>query len=59
MLKNDQLGPALEKLLQSTHEQEAAFALILVVVSVILLAWPARQKQAILNTSDQNQEVSS
>jgi serine/threonine protein kinase/TM2 domain-containing membrane protein YozV len=59
MLKNGQLGPALEKLLQSTREEEVAFALILVMVSVILLAWPAKQQLPILNTSDQNQEANS
>jgi len=59
MLNSDQLGPALEKLLKSTGEDEAVMALILVVVSVIILAWPPRQKQPVFRTVAQNQEVMS
>lgn len=57
MLNNRQLGPALEKLLRISGKDEAVIALILVVVSVVVLAWPPRQKQPVLTTV-QNQGVS-
>lgn len=59
MLNNNQLGPALEKLLRITDVEIAIIALILVIVSVVVLAWPPRQKQPIFKTVVQNQEVSS
>ncbi|MHC4638155.1 MAG: protein kinase domain-containing protein [Planctomycetota bacterium] len=57
MLNNEQLGPALEKLLKSTGDEELVFALIFVVVSVVILAWPPRRKQPVFQTVAQNQEV--
>jgi TM2 domain-containing membrane protein YozV len=57
MLNSNQLGPALEKLLKSTGEDEAVMALILFVASVIILAWPPGQKQPVFKTVAQNQEV--
>ncbi len=59
MLNNEQLGPALEKLLKSTGEEELVFTLIFVVVSVVILAWPPRRKQPVFKTVVQNQEVNS
>ena len=59
MLNNHQLGPALEKLFRGSGSEEAVFALILVLASVIILAWPPRRKQPVFQTVAQNQEVSS
>ena len=50
MLNNGQLGPALEKLFRGTAEEALFFALIFVVVSVVILAWPPRRKQPVLAT---------
>ena len=58
MLNNNQPGPALELLLSSTGKEEAVFALIFVVISVVVLAWPPRQKQPVFQTVAPNQEVS-
>ena len=59
MLNNEQLGPALERLFKSAGDDELIFALILVLASVIILAWPPRRKQPIFQTVVQNQEVNS
>jgi len=48
MLNSQQIGPAFDILLRSTHNEQAAFAGVLFLVSVIVLAWPARQRQMIL-----------
>jgi serine/threonine protein kinase len=58
MLNNNQPGPALELLLSITGKEEALTALIFVAISVIVLAWPPRQKQPVLQTVVPNQEVS-
>lgn len=57
MLNNEQLGPALEILFKSTSEDAIVFALIFVVVSVVILAWPPRRKEPVLATVS-NQGVS-
>ena len=48
MLNSQQIGPAFDKLLRSTHNEKAAFAGVLFLVSVVVLAWPARNRQMIL-----------
>ena len=49
MLNSQQIGPAFDMLLRSTHNEEAAFAGVLFLMSIIVLAWPARSRQMILN----------
>jgi hypothetical protein len=56
MLEAQQIGPAFEKLLRSPQSEEALFAGVLFLVSVVVLAWPARQRQMIL-TPAPNQGV--
>jgi len=48
MLNSQQIGPAFDKLLRSTHNEQAAFAGVLFLLSVVVLAWPARSRQMIL-----------
>jgi len=48
MINSKQIGPAFDLLLRSTHNEQAAFAGVLFLVSIIVLAWPARQRQMIL-----------
>lgn len=57
MLNSQQYGPAIERLLQSWQNDTAFIALILFLVSIVILAWPARRKQTIL-TQPVNQGVS-
>ena len=47
MLNSQQIGPAFDKLLRSTHNEQAAFAGVLFLLSVVVLAWPARSRQMI------------
>ena len=42
-LEDGRIGPALETLLRHTHEGEAILAAVLFIVSVVILAWPARR----------------
>jgi hypothetical protein len=49
MLNSEQIGPAFDILLRSTHNEQAAFAGVLFLMSIIVLAWPARSRQMILN----------
>ncbi len=48
MLNSQQIGPAFDKLLTSTHNEKAASAGVLFLLSVVVLAWPARSRQMIL-----------
>jgi len=48
MLNSQQIGPAFDKLLRSTHNEQAAFAGVLFLLSVVVLAWPARSRQMML-----------
>ena len=48
MLNSQQIGPAFDMLLRSTHNEQAAFAGVLFLLSVVVLAWPARSRQMIL-----------
>jgi hypothetical protein len=48
MLNSQQIGPAFDKLLRSTHNEQAAFAGVLFLLSVVVMAWPARSRQMIL-----------
>ena len=57
MLNNKQLGPAIETLMARTYEEGVIFAIIFVVASVVILAWPPRQKQPVFTTAA-NQGVS-
>jgi hypothetical protein len=49
MLNSRQIGPALDKLLRLSNTEAAVFAGIIFLTSVVILAWPARRKQAVLN----------
>jgi hypothetical protein len=49
MLNAEQIGPAFDKLLLSTQNKKAASAGVLFLLSVVVLAWPARSRQMILN----------
>jgi hypothetical protein len=49
MLNAEQIGPAFDKLLLSTQNKKAAAAGVLFLLSVVVLAWPARSRQMILN----------
>jgi len=48
MLDSQQIGPAFDILLRSTHNEQAAFAGVLFLMSIVVLAWPARNRQMIL-----------
>jgi hypothetical protein len=48
LLNSNQIGPAFEKLLSSTHNGEALFAGVLFLLCVVVLAWPARHRQTLL-----------
>jgi len=49
MLNAEQIGPAFDKLLLSTQNKKAASAGVLFLLSVVVLAWPARSRQMIFN----------
>ena len=52
-----QIGPLLENVLQNSRNEEVLFAGVFFLVSVVILAWPARRKQIML-TPALNQGVS-
>ena len=56
MLISEQIGPAIDKLLQSFNIGEVMFTLLFFLPSIVLLAWPAKRKPKIL-TASQNQGV--
>ncbi len=43
-----QIGPVLDRILQSCQSEEVAFAGLVFLVSIVVLAWPARPKQVAL-----------
>ncbi|MCP4256186.1 MAG: protein kinase [Planctomycetes bacterium] len=49
MLNSRQIGPALDKVLRLSNTEAAIFAGIIFLTSVVILAWPARRKQTVLN----------
>jgi len=49
MLNSHQIGPALDKLLRLSNTEAAVFAGIIFLTSVVILAWPARRRQTVLN----------
>ncbi len=49
LINSNQIGPAFEKLLGSIHNGEALFAGVFFLFCVVILAWPARHRQTILN----------
>ena len=49
MINADQIGPAFDKLLLSTQNKKAAAAGVLFLLSVVVMAWPARSRQMIFN----------
>ncbi len=49
MLNSQQIGPAFDKLLLSTQNKKAAVAGVLFLLSVVVMAWPARSRQMIFN----------
>jgi hypothetical protein len=48
LINSQQIGPAFDILLRSTHNEQAAFAGVLFLMSIVVLAWPARNRQMIL-----------
>jgi hypothetical protein len=54
---SQQIGPLLESVLQNSRNEEVLFAGVFFLVSVVILAWPARHKQIML-TPALNQGVS-
>ena len=42
-VENDQVGPAIEAFLGAIHDPTAAIAGVLLLLSIILLAWPPRR----------------
>jgi len=56
MLNSQQYGPAIENLLQSWQNETAFIALVFFLVSIVILAWPPRQKQTVM-TAVPNQGV--
>ena len=53
----EELGPILERILKGFQSEEAVFAAIIFVISVIILSWPAKPRKMIL-TPALNQGVS-
>jgi len=51
MLNSQQIGPAVDKLLLSTQNKKAASAGVLFLLSVVVMAWPARSRQMIFNSA--------
>jgi len=49
MLNAEQIGPAFDKLLLSTQNKKAASAGVLFLLSVVVMAWPARSRQMMFN----------
>jgi hypothetical protein len=47
MINSQQIGPAFDMLLRSTQNAKAASAGVLFLLSVVVLAWPARSRQTI------------
>jgi len=45
-INDDQVGPAIEKYLNSVHQEGALIAGVIFLASIILLAWPARKLHA-------------
>ncbi len=56
-LNSEQIGPAFEKLFQCWQSDDAFFAGVLFLVSVVILAWPPRRKETVY-TAMPNQGVS-
>ncbi len=44
LFKQNQVGPALEKLFSAFSQQEAIFAGVVILLSVLVLAWPPRRR---------------
>jgi hypothetical protein len=59
MLKNGQVGPAIERFLGYWRGEPAVFAGIIFIVSVIVLAWPPRRREDEFARAIQSQGVSS
>ena len=57
VLASQQIGPVLEMLLEGCQSEEVLFAGVFFLVSVVVLAWPARRKQIMYNPA-LNQGVS-
>jgi hypothetical protein len=57
MINSQQIGPAFDILLRSTHNEQAAFAGVLFLMSIVVLAWPAKPRKMML-TPALNQGVS-
>jgi hypothetical protein len=49
MINAEQIGPAFDKLLLSTQNKKAASAGVLFLLSVVVMAWPARSRQMMFN----------
>jgi hypothetical protein len=49
MVNAEQIGPAFDKLLLSTQNKKAAAAGVLFLLSVVVMAWPARSRQMVLS----------
>ncbi|UCD49835.1 MAG: protein kinase [Phycisphaerales bacterium] len=47
MIKQNQVGPALERLFGALGQEEAVFAGVIALVSVLILAWPPRRQTPI------------
>jgi hypothetical protein len=56
-LASQQIGPVLEMVLKGCQSEEVLFAGVFFLVSVVILAWPARRKQIVYNPA-LNQGVS-
>jgi hypothetical protein len=52
-----QIGPILDMVLKGCQSEEVIFAGVFFLISVVILAWPARRKQIIFNPA-LNQGVS-
>jgi hypothetical protein len=49
LYNSQQIGPAFDMLLESMQNKKAASAGVLFLLSVVVLAWPARSRQMVLN----------
>ena len=59
LFKQNQVGPALEELFSAFSQQEAIFAEVIILLSVLVLSWPVRRRTPVFAPMPNQQGVTS
>ena len=59
LFKQNQVGPALDELFSAFSQQEAIFAGVIVLLSVLVLSWPVRRRPPVFAPMPNQQGVTS